>query len=74
MKELFGRGIGVSVHFKPLHLMSYYSKRYNYTEDSFPNAFEVYKKSISIPIYPDMKKRDMVRVVKAIKEIAEKKW
>lgn len=72
MKELFARGIGVSVHFKPLHLMSYYSKRYNYSEDSFPNAYEVYKKSISIPIYPDMRKKDMKRVVDAIKQIAEK--
>ncbi len=52
--ELAEREIGTSVHYKPLHMMSYYHDRYGLTEGDFPNAADRFRKSISLPLYPDL--------------------
>ena len=32
------KGIGTSVHYKPIHMHSYYKKKYGFDEDDFPNS------------------------------------
>ena len=48
------RGIGTSVHYKPLHRMSYYRERYQLTPENFPNTERMWLGCISIPIYPSL--------------------
>ena len=31
-------GIGTSVHYKPIHMHSYYKKKYGFNDDDFPNS------------------------------------
>ena len=52
--ELQQRGIGTSVHFIPLHLMSYYRQRYALRPEDFPVALRLYRAAISLPIYPSL--------------------
>jgi len=42
-------GIGTSVHFIPLHLHSYYQRRYGYKPGDFPVAERLFERSISLP-------------------------
>lgn len=67
--ELNNLGIGTSVHFIPLHIMPYYKGCYNFKEYDFPNALKNYKTSISLPIYPGLKKSEIHRIIEAIKKI-----
>ncbi|MDR2601657.1 MAG: DegT/DnrJ/EryC1/StrS aminotransferase family protein [Spirochaetaceae bacterium] len=60
-------GIGVSVHFIPLHTMPLYKKRYNILEDALPNSMDVYSGEISLPIWPGMTEYDVERVVDSVK-------
>jgi dTDP-4-amino-4,6-dideoxygalactose transaminase len=69
---LMERGIGVSVHFIPLHLMPYYRQRYGFKEQDFPIALRCYRETISLPIYPDLKEEQVHRVISAIKELGER--
>jgi len=62
-------GIGTSVHFIPLHIMPYYRKRYGYRTEDFPVAYNNYSRSISLPIYPDLKPEQVIRIVESIKKI-----
>jgi dTDP-4-amino-4,6-dideoxygalactose transaminase len=66
---LMERGIGVSVHFIPLHIMPYYRRRYGLKERDFPVALQCYRETISLPIYPDLEDEQVERVIAAIKEI-----
>jgi dTDP-4-amino-4,6-dideoxygalactose transaminase len=66
---LMERGIGVSVHFIPLHIMPYYSKTYDLKERDYPIAMQCYRETISLPIYPDLEDEQVERVISTIKEL-----
>jgi dTDP-4-amino-4,6-dideoxygalactose transaminase len=66
---LMERGIGVSVHFIPLHIMPYYRNTYGLKERDYPSALQCYLETISLPIYPDLEDERVQRVIAAIKEI-----
>jgi dTDP-4-amino-4,6-dideoxygalactose transaminase len=67
--ELQQRGIGTSVHFIPLHLMSYYRQRYSLRPEDFPVALRLYRAAISLPIYPSLADGETARVVEAVLEV-----
>jgi dTDP-4-amino-4,6-dideoxygalactose transaminase len=58
-------GIGVSVHFIPLHLHPLY-ERMGYRPGQFPNAEAAYAGAISLPIWPGMTAVQIERVVDAV--------
>ncbi|MBN2523263.1 MAG: DegT/DnrJ/EryC1/StrS family aminotransferase [Bacteroidales bacterium] len=63
------RGIGTSVHYKPLHRMYYYKNTYNLNPDDFPNTEKIWQGTVSLPIYPKLKKSELVYICKTIKDI-----
>ncbi|MDA3956431.1 MAG: DegT/DnrJ/EryC1/StrS family aminotransferase [Oceanispirochaeta sp.] len=68
MHILRDRGIGTSVHYKPLHMMSYYRDRYNLKEEDLPLASELYRRVISLPLFPDMTMDQVERVCQVVLE------
>lgn len=64
--ELAERGIGTSVHYKPLHMMSYYQSRYGLVEADFPNAADRFRRSISLPLYPDLSSDEREFVIQSV--------
>ncbi len=65
------QGIGTSVHFIPLHLHPYYRNNYTYTQESFPVASQVFKRIISLPIYPKMTDDDVQRVIGVVTRLIQ---
>ncbi|MDR0539703.1 MAG: DegT/DnrJ/EryC1/StrS family aminotransferase [Spirochaetaceae bacterium] len=63
-------GIGVSVHFIPLHTMPYYRRRYNLSADFFPAAMDAFSREISLPLWPGMTDEDAARVIAAVTNFA----
>lgn len=72
IEELKARNIGVSVHFIPIHLHPYYRDRYGYKAGDFPVAEDIYRRIISLPLYPKMTQEDVCYVIDAVRDIAEK--
>ncbi len=60
-------GIGVSVHFKPLHLFPFYQERLGVGPDSFPVAEKCFQETLSLPIYPDLTDADVDRVIERVR-------
>ena len=71
VERLRRSGIGVSVHFIPLHMMSYWSKRYSLRTEDFPEAYAKYSRTISLPIWQGMSGAQVERVVERVLETAE---
>jgi len=69
IKEMYKRGIGCSVHFIPLHLQPFYKRTFGFKKGDFPNAEWVYEREVSLPLYPKMSKKNILRVIKSIKKI-----
>jgi dTDP-4-amino-4,6-dideoxygalactose transaminase len=72
IEELGKRGIGCSVHFIPLHLLSYYKQTWGYVRGQFPVAEDYFKRCISLPIYSTMTDAEVDRVVKAVRDVSRR--
>jgi dTDP-4-amino-4,6-dideoxygalactose transaminase len=73
LKFLKKKKIGVSVHYnKILPLMKYYKKKYKLSKNSYPNAYSYSQKNISLPIYPKLKKNEILRICKLINKFLNK--
>lgn len=71
IQSLQERGIGVSVHFIPLHIMPYYARRYNLAPKDFPVALDKFERSISLPIWQGMSAGQVERVIEVVLELAD---
>lgn len=64
---MFAQGIGMSVHYIPLHLQPYWRDTYNLQPEMFPVSQAVFERTASLPIYTRMTDQDVIRVVEAVK-------
>ena len=71
IEELGRRGIGVSVHFIPLHLMSYYRDKYSLKPEDFPAALQSFRACISLPLSASLTEPEIERVISAVVEVGE---
>ncbi|MDC7124583.1 MAG: DegT/DnrJ/EryC1/StrS family aminotransferase [Spirochaetales bacterium] len=69
---LMDSGIGISVHYKPLHLMSYYKNKYGLKPEDYPNSLERFQQSFSLPIYPDLTEEEISVIIRTVKMTGEK--
>ena len=60
-------GIGVQVHYIPVHYQPYYRKL-GYGKEKHPNAEAYYAGAISLPIYPDLSRADQDFVIQKLTE------
>ncbi len=71
-QQMTQAGIGVSVHFIPLHTQPYWQQRYGFQTQDFPIAWDVYQRAVSLPIYPTMADQDVQRVITTVRKILTK--
>ena len=64
--KLRENGVGVSVHFIPLHSMPYYKNRYHIDEANLPSAMYTFRQEISLPIWPGMSTGELDRVIELV--------
>ena len=67
IERLFELGIGVSVHYIPLHLHPYWRERYALDPAQFPHSQAAYERMLSLPLYSKMSEADVERVVAAVR-------
>ena len=58
-------GIGVQLHYSPVHLQPYY-RRLGFKAGDFPAAEQYSRNAISLPLYPGLTENDLNRVVEAL--------
>ena len=62
-------GVGCSVHWRPLHLHTYYEQTFRWRPEDLPVATEVWERLVSLPIFPDMREEEIAHVVESVKAI-----
>lgn len=67
---LSAENIGCQVHYIPVYLFPYYQKL-GYKKGLCPNAEQIYNSILSIPLHPDMTDEDVLKVIEAVKKVAE---
>ena len=67
-EKLRAAGVGVQVHYIPVHLQPYY-RRLGFKPGDYPVAESYYESAISLPIFPGLHIEDQVTVVKTLRTI-----
>ena len=67
--KLRAAGIGVQVHYIPVHLHPYYKEHLGTAKGMFPVAEEAYEQILSLPMFPALKEDDMQYVVETLLEM-----
>ena len=66
--ELRERGLGVNVHYIPIHLQPYY-RGFGFAKGDFANAERYYDAAISIPLFHGMSPTQQAEVVGALRAV-----
>jgi dTDP-4-amino-4,6-dideoxygalactose transaminase len=69
IERMFDAGIGVSVHYKPLHRMSYYRGHYDLSPNDFPEAERIWNGCVSLPVYPGLSDSDLRYICETVRSI-----
>ncbi len=68
-KELQEQGLGVQVHYIPLHLQPFYREKFGYKIGDFPIAEKYYERALTLPLFPKMNDKEIERVIKTVKKV-----
>jgi perosamine synthetase len=67
--ELRRRGIGSSVHWRPLHLHPYYQESFGWEPHACPIATKTWERLVSLPVFSSMREEAVVRVCAAVRSV-----
>ena len=69
IEEINARNIGTSVHFIPIHIHSFYAKKYNWKPEDLPVALSNYNRMLSLPLSPRMTDNEVADVINAVQDV-----
>jgi dTDP-4-amino-4,6-dideoxygalactose transaminase len=70
MKQLRDDGIQTSIHYPPIHLFTYYQKRYPSVK--LPKTEEFCTRELTLPLHPSLNDDDVKRVVESLRKALDK--
>ena len=68
-RALRAEGIGVNVHYVPVHLHPYYQERFGTGAGDCPVAEAAYEQILSLPIFPSMAEQDIQDVIATMDKV-----
>lgn len=64
--------IGCTINWRSIVELDYYKKKYNLKSKNFPNSVQWGQETISLPFFPDIKKKEQAYVCKIVKDFLNK--
>ncbi|AFM25497.1 UDP-4-amino-4,6-dideoxy-N-acetyl-beta-L-altrosamine transaminase [Desulfomonile tiedjei] len=71
-RQLREQGIGVNVHYIPVHLHPFYRKRFGTGPGLCPVAEKAYDEILSLPMFPRMTDQDVQEVIVALSKVLKR--
>jgi perosamine synthetase len=69
VRALRERGVDSKPYLPAIHLLSFYRERFGHREGEFPVCEDVARRSLALPLYPELPDGDVERVVQALREV-----
>ena len=68
-RALRAEGLGVNVHYIPVHMHPFYRQRFGYQAGEYPVAEAAYERLITLPMYHGMSDQDVEDVVEVVRKV-----
>jgi dTDP-4-amino-4,6-dideoxygalactose transaminase len=72
VRALRDQNIDARVNVLPVHMQPYYREALGYAPEHFPNAFQLYRRMVSLPLYPRMSEGDVWTVIRAVRRVVQR--
>lgn len=69
IEGMTAHNIGTSVHYRPVHMMSFYANKYGLAPEAFPVARNAFQRMISLPLHPRLSDADVDDVIEAVLDL-----
>jgi dTDP-4-amino-4,6-dideoxygalactose transaminase len=69
LESLIAEGIQVGIYYYPIHLFSYFQKKYSTTYGDLPITEAVCKSLVTLPMFPSITTEEITDIVAAIKKV-----
>jgi len=69
MAGLHERGVGTTVNYRPVHLLSYYRERFGHRPGDYPHAEWIGERTLSLPFYPGLDEGAVDYVVASLRDV-----
>ncbi|MCD4782204.1 MAG: DegT/DnrJ/EryC1/StrS family aminotransferase, partial [Candidatus Eremiobacteraeota bacterium] len=66
-KYMRSANIGVNLHYIPVYRHSYYVENYGFDVEGFPVTEDVFKRIITLPLFPRMSEQQLEHIIETIK-------
>jgi len=66
------KGIMTKIYFDPVHLTSFYRRRFGYKGGELPNTERIADEVLTLPMYPSLTTEEMDYIIECVKEFFEK--
>ncbi len=63
------KGIGITVNYRAIHLLSYFRKKFSFKRGDFPIAEEIGSRTITLPFWIGLKKIQLENITKVLRQI-----
>jgi perosamine synthetase len=70
-QNLAAAGIQSSVHYTPLHMMTFYKQFFDSKNETFPIAEKICKQILSLPLYPTLPKKVVIQVTERVNNFVQ---
>ena len=61
--------INLQIHYFPIHLQPYYTKKFKFEQNSFPKAENFYRSTVSLPIFYTLKNWQVKKIIRLLKKL-----
>lgn len=68
---LKSHNIGVNLHYIPTYHFSYYQKNHHQNPNRFPVTEDIFRRIITLPLYPGLREEDVVYIVETLKNAVQ---
>ena len=72
IEKMNQNGIGLAVHYKPIHSLSYYREYYELDPNQFPRANSLFQSVVTLPLYPRLTDADVDYIINSIEELSKR--
>jgi UDP-4-amino-4,6-dideoxy-N-acetyl-beta-L-altrosamine transaminase len=67
-QQLHDKGVGVNVHYIPIHLQPYYQKL-GFKQGDFPLSEHFYQHALTLPLFPSLTASEQTKVIATLREV-----
>jgi dTDP-4-amino-4,6-dideoxygalactose transaminase len=71
LHRLQEKEVGVAVNYRAIHTLSFFKKRFGFDANDYPAAYDIGRRTITLPLYPSLTDEEVDYVIESVKAVVQ---